>query len=95
MFAQEDAYREYMDKFFATSPNTTISWIHDLGSPRHGAAAAALLLDAEQATNLEAKHVSLSLEFFDVNPWSCNEVHAQRRQAFTTSTATRDRCPLG
>jgi hypothetical protein len=61
MFAQEDAYRGYMDKFFASSPNTAISWIHDLGRARHGATAAALLLDAEQATNLEAKHVSLSL----------------------------------
>lgn len=61
MFAQEDAYRGYMDKFFALNPNTAISWIHDLGSARHGAAAAALLIDAEQAANLNAKHFMLSV----------------------------------
>lgn len=61
MFAQEDAYRGYMDQFFALNPNTALSWIHDLGNARHGAAAAALLVEAEQATNLEAKHVSISL----------------------------------
>ena len=60
IFAQDDAYQGYMDKFFASSPNTALSWIHDLGKGRHGAAAAALLIDAEQANNLEAKHVSLS-----------------------------------
>jgi len=61
MFAQEDTYQRYMDKFFTLNPNTAISWIHDLENGRHGAAAAALLIDAEEATNLEAKHVSLSL----------------------------------
>jgi Non-repetitive/WGA-negative nucleoporin C-terminal len=66
MFAQEDAYRGYMDKFFASNPNTALSWIHDLGNGRHGAAAAALLIDAEQATNLEAKHVSLSFTCGDM-----------------------------
>lgn len=91
MFAQEDAYRGYMDKFFALNPNTAISWIHDLGSARHGAAAAALLIDAEQAANLNAKHVSLCFTCRDViqfiNLLSCNEVHAQRRQAFLSSSA--------
>lgn len=88
MFTQEDAYRGYMDKFFALNPNTALSWIHDLGNGRHGAAAAALLIDAEQAINLEAKHVSLSLSCTEgINLLSCNEVHAQRRQAFTSSPA--------
>jgi nuclear pore complex protein Nup133 len=59
MFAQEAAYRGYMDKFFASNANTALSWIHDLGNARHGAAATALLIDAEHATNLKAKHVSL------------------------------------
>ena len=66
MFAQDDAYQGYMDKFFTLSPNTALSWIHDLGNGRHGAAAAALLIDAEQATNLKAKHVSSSLTYTEI-----------------------------
>jgi nuclear pore complex protein Nup133 len=77
MFAQDDTYQEYMDRFFALSPNTTLSWIHDLGKGRHGAAAAALLIDAEQANNLEAKHVSLSWTYNgNYHPLTFHEVHA-------------------
>lgn len=58
MFAQEDIYSGYMDRYFAANPNPAISWIHDLGRERYGCTAAALLFEAKNATNLETRHVS-------------------------------------
>jgi len=58
MFEQEAAHAVYMDAFFRERPNTSISWIHDLGKARFGSAASALLKDADSASNLEGKHVS-------------------------------------
>lgn len=60
MFAQDESHSGYLDKFFADNPNFNISWINDLGKSRYAAAATALLNEAEQATNLEAKHVNHS-----------------------------------
>jgi len=57
MFEQEAAHAVYMDAFFRERPNAAISWIHDLGKASYGSAASALLKDAENATNLEGKHV--------------------------------------
>jgi len=57
MFEQEAAHAVYMDAFFRERPNTAISWIHDLSKASYGSAASALLKDAENATNLEGKHV--------------------------------------
>ncbi|KAJ3516620.1 hypothetical protein NLJ89_g1011 [Agrocybe chaxingu] len=51
----------YMDAFFRERPNSAVSWIHDLGKSRFGSAANALLHDAGQATNLEGKHLMLSI----------------------------------
>ncbi|KAF8964670.1 hypothetical protein BDZ97DRAFT_1660027 [Flammula alnicola] len=61
MFDQEAQRGAYLDVFFRQRPNIAISWMHDLGKARYGAAASALLEDAESATNLEAKHLMLSL----------------------------------
>jgi len=61
MFAQEDIYRGYMDKFFAEYPHPSISWIHDLGRGRHGAASHTLLAESKRANNLQTKHFILSI----------------------------------
>lgn len=55
MFTQE--HDEYMDAFFSKYPNPAISWIHDLGRGRYGLVSESLLSEAENATELVAKHV--------------------------------------
>lgn len=64
MFSEEDTHSAYLDKFFGENPNTAISWIYDLGKARYVVAVTALLIEAEQAKNLEAKHV---IRFFSPN----------------------------
>ncbi|KAF9265417.1 methyltransferase type 11 [Marasmius fiardii PR-910] len=61
MFAQETTHNEYLDKYFAENPNASISWIHDLGSRRHEAAASALYRVSSQEANLKTKHLMLSI----------------------------------
>ncbi|KAJ6630853.1 hypothetical protein B0H10DRAFT_2160229 [Mycena sp. CBHHK59/15] len=61
MFSQEDVQSNYMDRFFPAHPNPSISWIHDLGQRRYGAAADALLTESGVATQLNAKHLMLSI----------------------------------
>lgn len=57
MFAYNEPHSAYMDRFFEENPHPAISWIDDIGKGRYGPAANALLAEAEQASNLEAKHV--------------------------------------
>ncbi|KIM87137.1 hypothetical protein PILCRDRAFT_64451 [Piloderma croceum F 1598] len=57
MFAQEDVYSGYMDKFFAEHHHPAISWIHDLGRGKHGAASQTLLAESQGASDLQIKHV--------------------------------------
>lgn len=57
MFAQENIYGEYMDKFFAEHHHPNISWIHDLGSGRHGAASETLLAVSQDTNDVQTKHV--------------------------------------
>lgn len=57
MFSQDDEKR-YVDRFFTEKPNPSISWLHDIGKTRFGAASSALLSEAQGAVNLESKHVS-------------------------------------
>ncbi|KAJ7685205.1 hypothetical protein DFH06DRAFT_34186 [Mycena polygramma] len=61
MFSQDDVQSAYMDKFFAAHPDSSISWIHDLGQRRYEPAADALLTEAENATQLNAKQLMLSM----------------------------------
>ncbi|KAF8212214.1 hypothetical protein K438DRAFT_1708496 [Mycena galopus ATCC 62051] len=61
MFSQDEVQSAYMDKFFATHPDTSISWIHDLGQRRYEAAADALLSESENAPLLNTKHLMLSI----------------------------------
>ncbi|KAJ7111560.1 hypothetical protein C8R43DRAFT_1091558 [Mycena crocata] len=61
MFSQDDVQGAYMDKFFAAHQDSSISWIHDLGQRRYGAAAEALLSESETATQLNTKHLMLSI----------------------------------
>jgi nuclear pore complex protein Nup133 len=60
MFAQEGAYGEYVDKFFAENPHPNISWINDIGKRRYGAAANALFGESGRTGDLEPKHVRLA-----------------------------------
>lgn len=65
MFEQEVASSTFLEAFFRERPNPSISWIHDLGEQQFDYAGAALLQDADTATNLESKKVrdlSLSLD---------------------------------
>ncbi|KAF8798054.1 hypothetical protein BYT27DRAFT_7203757 [Phlegmacium glaucopus] len=61
MFDQESPRASYMDSFFKENSNSTLSWIHDLGQGRFGPAASSLLKVAESATNLEGRHLILSI----------------------------------
>lgn len=60
MFAQD--HGDYLDKFFAQRPNRNISWIHDFGKGRFGAASESLLAEAETANELETKHVCFPIQ---------------------------------
>lgn len=57
MFAQENLYGRYMDKFFAEHHYPSISWIHDFGSGRHGNASETLLAESQETNDLQTKHV--------------------------------------
>ncbi|KAF9476583.1 methyltransferase type 11 [Pholiota conissans] len=61
MFAREAQLGAYIDAYFRQHPNIAISWIRDLGKSGHGSAASVLLQDAQIATDLEAKHLMLSI----------------------------------
>ncbi|KAJ7219294.1 hypothetical protein GGX14DRAFT_591296, partial [Mycena pura] len=61
MFSQDDARGAYIDKFFAANPNSSISWIHDIEQRRYEAAATALLSESETVTQLNTKHLMLSI----------------------------------
>ena len=61
MFAQDGAYGEYVDKFFADNSHPNISWINDIGRHRYGAAANSLFGESTRAADLETKHVCLTL----------------------------------
>ncbi|KAL0946843.1 hypothetical protein HGRIS_013011 [Hohenbuehelia grisea] len=61
MFAQEDAHAIYMDRFFAQHRTPWISWLHDLGKERYGAAATTLIDEAQKASNLETQQLMLSI----------------------------------
>ena len=62
MFAQDGAYGEYVDRFFADNSHPNISWINDIGRHRYGAAANALSGESKRAADLETQHVRLSPE---------------------------------
>ncbi|TFY65035.1 hypothetical protein EVJ58_g2238 [Rhodofomes roseus] len=59
LFAQE--HDQYLDEFFAENPQPDISWVHDLGQARYGPASDALLHVASHASELEVKHLVLSI----------------------------------
>ncbi|KAG5645239.1 hypothetical protein DXG03_006656 [Asterophora parasitica] len=61
MFAHDDSHSPYIDKFFQENRNTSISWINHLAKGRYGEAAGTLLNESETASNLEAKHLMLSI----------------------------------
>lgn len=65
MFAQGEISGEYMDRFFIDNPNSSVSWLNDLGKERYGTSAASLLAESEKSNNLEVAHVRLTLQFLE------------------------------
>jgi nuclear pore complex protein Nup133 len=65
MFAQGEISGEYMDRFFADNPNSSISWLNDLGKERYGTSATSLLAESEKSNNLEVAHVRRTLGFLE------------------------------
>ena len=77
MFAHDDSQSPHIDKYFAESPNNSISWINDLGKGRYSTASATLLKEAEHASNLDAKHVSARVLVRSVVTYHFHLVDAQ------------------
>lgn len=73
MFAHEDIYSGYMDKFFAAHHHPAISWIHDLGRGRFRTVSQTLLSESQGASDLQIQHVcsyfSAGLESNLMPPW--------------------------
>ncbi|TFY72665.1 hypothetical protein EVG20_g323 [Dentipellis fragilis] len=61
MFAQEDTYSDYIDRFFTKHWHPSISWIHDLRQNRYDAAAESLLSESHSAGELTSKQLMLSI----------------------------------
>ncbi|KAG6814378.1 hypothetical protein H0H92_010964 [Tricholoma furcatifolium] len=61
LFAHDHTHNAHIDKYFAENPDDSISWIHALGQGSYATASATLLKEAEQANNLDAKHLMLSI----------------------------------
>ncbi|KAL4265228.1 nucleoporin Nup133 family protein [Pleurotus pulmonarius] len=61
MFAQEDLYSIYFDRFFAAHPHPSIAWLHDLGKGRYESTAQTLLEEANRSTNLPSRQFLLSV----------------------------------
>ena len=59
MFAQDGAYSEYVDRFFADNFHPNISWINDIGKHRYGTAANTLFGESKRTADLETRHVRL------------------------------------
>ncbi|KAF9013861.1 hypothetical protein BDQ17DRAFT_1320576 [Cyathus striatus] len=51
----------YIDRYFSERKDNGISWIYDLGHERYGTVATSMLSEARKASNLEAKHLMLSI----------------------------------
>ncbi|KAI0065375.1 hypothetical protein BV25DRAFT_1880143 [Artomyces pyxidatus] len=61
MFQHEEAYTDYLDKFFSKHSYPSISWIHDLHKGQYDSAAESLLVESENAGNLAVKQLMLSI----------------------------------
>ena len=60
---EEPEFDMYVDRFFERRRHPSVQWIHDIGKGRYGIAANLLLEEAEGATELSAKQVSLLLHY--------------------------------
>lgn len=61
MIAQEDVYGDYVDRYFAKFSHPSISWIRDMGKRRWSAASETLLSQGQDAGDLSAKALMLSI----------------------------------
>ena len=57
MFSQNQAYADYLDRFFLKHNTPHVSWIHDLEKERFNSTAETLLAESENAGELAAKEV--------------------------------------
>ncbi|KAI9509614.1 Non-repetitive/WGA-negative nucleoporin C-terminal-domain-containing protein [Russula earlei] len=60
-FGQNDAYADYLDRFFLKRNHPFVSWIQDLAKERFHSAAETLLAESENAGDLAAKELMLSI----------------------------------
>ncbi|KAH9981165.1 Non-repetitive/WGA-negative nucleoporin C-terminal-domain-containing protein [Lactifluus volemus] len=61
LFSQSEAYSDYLDKFFLKHDRPFISWIQDLDKEKFHSAAESLLAESENAGDLAAKELMLSI----------------------------------
>ncbi|KAL1745686.1 hypothetical protein HDZ31DRAFT_35821 [Schizophyllum fasciatum] len=61
LFALDDVHRHYLDEFFRQGHRQNISWLYELTKNNLDAVPHLLLDDAHKATNLEARHLMLSI----------------------------------
>jgi len=61
LFSQREAYADYLDRFFLKHNLPYVSWIHDLEKERFHSTAETLLAESEDAGELVAKELMLSI----------------------------------
>ena len=86
MFAQQDIYSEFMDRFFAENSHPSVSWIHDLGKCRYELASRTLFEEAQNAYSLQSKHVNLNLALSTVVSSRLIAANAQHWKAGTSGS---------
>jgi len=79
LFEQEGELGPYIQKYFQEHDNLGISWLHHLQREDYEATSVTLLKDAEQSTNLGAKHVGGPiLVFISLNAISLVDVEHRK-----------------
>jgi len=66
LFSQNQAYADYLDRFFLKHNTPHVSWIHDLETERFNSTAETLLAESENAGELAAKEVTEQIVPLDV-----------------------------
>lgn len=65
LFSQNQAYADYLDRFFLKHNTPHVSWIHDLETERFNSTAETLLAESENAGELAAKEVIEQIVLLD------------------------------
>ncbi|KAI5890655.1 uncharacterized protein SCHCODRAFT_02632498 [Schizophyllum commune H4-8] len=61
IFALDDVHKPFLEDFFSQGPRQNISWLYELTKDNLNVVPPLLLDDAHKATNLEARHLMLSI----------------------------------